>query len=390
VQISRNFKLLAILSVTVFANDQMIIESKQEVLKYSYEKAIQDTNKLKKDWINPATYQYIYNNDGDYTTQRSFINISQPIFKSGGIYSAIKYADAMEKYSQTTIDNQKIEIIKNIIDLGYQLKKLDITINKQKLLIDNAKLDIQRKKEQVLTGLLDTSFLDNAILDANTKQNSLIDLEYQKQTLQNNLSKISSKNYDELELPTLSLIDEKKFIDNNIYLKLSNEDIQNSYWVSRMTTANYLPAVNLTANYTNYHETDNSPKIAADESHNIGFNITIPLDIKYSNTIESAKIDYLKKKADQIDKQNEQLQDYKSTIAQIEALDKKLIIAKEDIELYDSLLVQMIEQRNVGMKTDSDVQTMENSKNIKALDIKTLDIEKQLALLDIYYRVASE
>lgn len=379
------------LALGVQANEDLIRDSKSTLLNYSYQKAIEDSSKLKKDWINSATYQYIYNNDGDYTTQKSYISISQPIFKSGGIYSAIKYANAMEKYTKTTIDNQRQELIKQIISLGYELKKLDITISKQKLLIANAKLDIARKKEQVLSGLLDTSFLDNAILDANTKQNSLIDLELQKATLENNLEKISSQSYDQLQLPTFNLVDEQKFLSNNIYIKQTNEDIQNSYWASRMTTANYLPTVNFVANYTKYHDTDNNPAFATDDSFsNVGFNITIPLDVKYSNTIESSKIAYLQKKATIEDQKNEQLQDYKTAIEKVKSLESKITIAKEDIYLYDSLLVQMVEQKNVGMKTQTDVQTMENSKAIKELDLKSLDIDKQLALLEVYYRVANE
>jgi len=379
--------ILPFLFSTLNSSDEMISQNKKDILNYSYQKALEDSGKLKKDWINPITYQYIYNDGEEYTTQRSYISISQPIFKSGGIYSAIKYADSIEKYSKTSIDTQKKEIVKQIIDLTYQINKLDITIKKQQLLIQNGKLDIDRKKEQVLSGLLDTSFLDNAILDSNIKQNALIDLEYQKTTLINNLAKISSKTYDKIDLPKLSLIDQDSFIEKNIYMKQSKEDIDSSYWVSRMTTANYLPTVNLTANYTKYHDTDNKQGLSEDGTTNVGFNITIPLDIKYSNTIESSKIAYLQKKSTLEDTKIEQLNDYRSAIAKVDSLKEKIKIAQSDIELYDSLLVQMIEQKNVGMKTDSDVQTMENSKKIKSLDLISLGFDEQLALLDIYYRV---
>lgn len=156
-----------------------------------------------------------------------------------------------------------------------------------------------------------------------------------------------------------------------------------------MTTANYLPTVNVTANYTKYHELDNNVKLT-DESSNVGFNVTIPLDIKFSNTIQSSKIAYLQKKATLEDTRIEQMNDYKSSVAKVDSLKEKLQIAKSDIELYDSLLIQMIEQKNVGMKTDSDVETMENSKKIKELDLKSLEFEKQLALLEIYYRITDE
>ncbi|NQY93303.1 MAG: transporter, partial [Campylobacteraceae bacterium] len=49
-----------------------------------------------------------------------------------------------------------------------QIKKQNIRIQKQNLLIKNAVIDVERKKEQVLNGLIDTSYLDNSILDAYT------------------------------------------------------------------------------------------------------------------------------------------------------------------------------------------------------------------------------
>ena len=376
------------LGSSLFASEESILsDSKNQILNYSYEKAIEDSKKLNKDWINPITYKYIYNNGEDYDTHKSQVNVSQPIFKSGGIYSAIKYAGSMGDYSKTSVDAQKKELIKQTLDILFEIKKTDITIEKQKLLVKNGEIDIQRKKEQVLNGILDTSFLDNAILDTNTQKNTLIDLQYQKQMLLNNLSNFTDSTYEELELPTFELTPNKEFMENNIYIKQQNEDIQNSYWMSRMVTSQYLPSVNFTADYTKYHDIDNSPTLTEDGTTNVGFNLTIPLDVRYSNDIQSSKIEYLQKKINLDEKIKEENNIYKNSVAKVESLDKKILIAKKDVELYDSLLTQLQEQLAVGMKTPSDVETMENSRKIKALDVKSLNIEKQMELLNIYSRV---
>jgi len=383
------FSLFLVASLSsLIASDDVLSQNKQDNLNFSYDKAIEDSNKLKKDWINPITYKFIYNDGENYDTQKSFISISQPIFKSGGIYYAIKYANSMEKYSTTSIDIQKKELIKQTINLLFQIKKIDISINKQELLIENAKLDIERKKEQVLNGILDTSFLDNAIIESNIKQNSFIDLEYQRVTLINNLANLSNKKYTEHQLPTLILTNSEEFINKNIYIKKAKEEIDTSYWMKNMITSNYLPTINFTADHTIYHEDDGNPQYQ--DTTNVGFNITIPLDIKYSYNIASYKIAYLQKRTALKDKKQEELSVFKNSIAKIDSLDKKIIIAKKDVELYDSLLMQMIEQQTVGMKTQSDVDTMVNSKNIKTLDIKSLDIDKQIELLEIYSRVENE
>lgn len=379
-----------ILSSNLFAQQNNILsDTKNKILDYSYEKAKEDSEKLNKDWINPITYKYTYNNGEQYDTHKSFISISQPIFKSGGIYSAIKYASSMGEYSSTSVDIQKKELIKQTLNLLYQIHENGITIKKQKLLIKNAELDIQRKKEQVLNGILDTSFLDNAILDANTKKNTLIDLEYQKHTLLNNLTNFTDKPYNELELPVFKLTDKDEFIKNNIYVKQQNEDIQNSYWLKNMVTSQYLPNVNFIADYTKYHDIDNNPALTEKGTTNVGFNLTVPFNVNFSNDIQSKKIEYLQKKLNLKEKIKEEDNIYKNTLAKVKSLDDKIKIAKKDVELYDSLLVQLQEQYEVGMKTIIDVETMENSKKIKALEIRGLNIQKQIQLLEVYSRISN-
>lgn len=389
----RKSKLLSLFFISSFsllnANDTYLSKTKSDILNFSYDKAIEDSTKLKNDWINPITYQYIYSNTENYDTHKSYISISQPIFKSGGIYYAIKYAKSIQNETTIGIDLEKKELIKQIVNLLFQIKKIDITITKQQLFIKNANLDVQRKKEQVLNGILDTSFLDNSILDANKQKNTLIDLEYEKKTLINTLATLSDKSYKELPLPILSLENEDSFLQNNIYLKQAEDEINTSYWFKNMTIANYLPTVNFTADYLKYHDTDNNPSLSNDGESTFGFNITIPLDIKYSNAIESKKIEYLRNKSMLLDKKIEEKSLYQNVQTKISSIDKKISISKNDIKLYKSLVKQIKEQLDVGMKTQSDLETIENSSRIKLLEIESLSIEKQIELLEIYSRIES-
>jgi outer membrane protein TolC len=372
---------------TLVASEDYLSQTKKDLLNYSYEKSIEDSKALKNDWINPVTYSYIYSDTENYDTTKSFISISQPIFKSGGIYSAIKYANSFKNQTNTNIDIEKKELIKQTITLLFQIKKINITINKQKLLIANSSLDVQRKKEQVLNGILDTSFLDNSILELNANQNTLIDLEYEKDTLINNLSILSDKKYEELELPQLSVTNNVDYLNNNIYILQAKDEINSSYWLKNMTISSYLPTVNFTADYTKYHDTDNNPSVIDEEIQNVGFNITIPLDVKFSYKIQSSKIEYLQNKAALADKKQQEKSIFQNSIAKINSLDKKIFIAKNDIQLYDSLVTQIQEQLNVGMKTQSDLDTIQNSQKIKKLEIKSLDVDKQLEMLELYSRM---
>jgi len=51
-----------------------------------------------------------------------------------------------------------------------------LKIKKAELSIDNAKIDIERKKEQFDSGLLDSSFLDSAILNKTKLSHQLLNL----------------------------------------------------------------------------------------------------------------------------------------------------------------------------------------------------------------------
>ena len=54
---------------------------------------------LKKDWLNPIRYNLNNEYKDNIKTLKSSLIISQPIFKSGGIYTAIKYANSVKQYS---------------------------------------------------------------------------------------------------------------------------------------------------------------------------------------------------------------------------------------------------------------------------------------------------
>jgi outer membrane protein TolC len=382
--------LIFILNLDASVQDEYyksLKKTQKDVLNYSYKKAKQDSLKLQKDWVNPIFYTYTYNKGDKFTTKKSSINISQPIFKSGGIYYAIKYVKSMKKFTKTNIDIQKKQLIKNLISLLFNIKNIDINIQKQQLLIQNSKIDIEKKQEQTTAGTLDTSFLDNAILALNIKQNALIDLNLQRQNLLNQLSTMTDKSYQDLPLPIFSIRDKKDFLNKNIYLKKEQQDIKNNKYIKKMTTANYLPSVNFTANYSKYHDLETKSPFSSDWEKNIGFNIKIPFDIKYSNKIQSAKLQYLKKKSDIQNKKNQEILIYKNALAKIKSLDQKIKISQQNVELYNSLLTQMIDLNDAGIKSQTDVNTMRNSKQIKILDIKNLKIQKQLQLLEIYSRI---
>mgnify|MGYP006988173102 FL=1 len=62
-------------------------------------------------------------------------------------------------------------------------------------------------------------------------------------------------------------------------------------------------------------------------------------------------------------------------------------ITKDDLDVYDSILKIINEEKDAQIKTQSDLDTLQNSQKIKSLDIKVYEIDKQLELLEMYVKL---
>ncbi|MBP7784215.1 MAG: TolC family protein [Aliarcobacter sp.] len=391
---SNKVKLLlcSLISLNLYASnddfDEKIISDKRlKSFELSKEQIQEDSSKLKKDWINPITYKYEKNLGEEYKTDRSLISINQPIFQSGGIYQAIKYADSSYSYASLDLEQQKKELVKNALNFLYLIEKTNLNIEKSKYTLENAKIDVNRKKEQVLNGFLDASFLDNALLTLNSTKNSLVDLKYQKQELINSFNNISSKEYTNFELPTFKMFNEKEFIENNIELKKIEADINKKGNYSYMTMAKYLPSINAYYTYSKYHETDNKPTIDKENDQTFGLTLNVPLDTRTFNDVQSKRIDYLKSKLNLENSIDDEKTFFKTKLEKLAMIDERLQITKDDLEVYDSILKIINEEKQAQIKTQSDLDTLQNSQKIKSLDLKVYEIEKQIELLEMYAKL---
>lgn len=390
---SNKIKLLlcSLISVNLFANsnfdDNILSESRKKSFDLEKEQATQDSSKLKKDWINPITLQFKKNLGDDYKGETSLISINQPIFQSGGIYQAIKYANSTYKYANLEIEQQQKLLIKDALNLLFQINKIDLNIQKTQLSLANAKIDVQRKKEQVLNGFLDSSFLDNALLTLNSSKHTLVDLKYQKQELINSFENIASGKYTDFELPKFELISKKEFIDKNIELKKAEAVIQKDKNYSHMTMARYLPSVNVYYNYSKTHYSDGKPNVGQTNDQTYGLSVTMPLDSRALNDIESKRIEYLKSKLNLKNKIDDEKSFFKTKLDKLSMLDDRLKITSEDLSLYNSILEIIKEEKEAEIKTQSDFDTLKNSRDIKLLDAKIYKIDKQIILLELYSKV---
>ena len=373
--------LVLIFSV-VSAND-ILSKTQKNILKNEKKQNEKSSDILEFDWINPLNLSYTHTKSDltspSQTTDMLTFSLNQPIFRSGGIYYAIQYAKANREFLKLSTSLKEKSLLKTAFTTLLSLKNIDLQIKKQKLLIENAKIDITRKKEQYLSGVLDSSFLNNAIINKNRLEIALLDMKSTKADLLKNFHTLSSLNYKSINPPHLKMVNIDSFIKKNIVLKNSRANIKQLDYLKKMTISNYFPVISLFANY-NINRTDYITT-KKDSYKRYGISVSMPLyDINRGKNIELQKLKYLKSKLELIDKINSEKELYKSIVKKIEFYKKKIELAKEEEKLYSSLLKTTKDLYSAGEKTLYDVKTMQNSLKSTRLDkiIYKNDLDKEL------------
>ena len=369
---------------TSLSANQILSNTQETLLDLSNEKIIQDTSKLKKDVLNPIRYSYIYAKDEKFgISKKSIISIDQPIFRSGGIYYAIKYASNLKNSSTLSLNIQRKNLIVQVLTNVYNIKKLDIQIEKQKLLLANSKIDLKIKKESVFNGLLSISFLNNALITVNKTKLSLINLEFSKNSLINNLKNLSDLKYTQIKLPKLDILNHKDFIKNNLDLKNSQLSLKSKDYLRGITNAKYLPSINVNYKKTIAHSN-------ALDNYNYGFSINVPINFTTINAMQSAKIDYLKQKEQNKLSKISQNIFLDTKILSIKNINDKIYLTKENIKSYENLLNQTQELSDAGLKTFDDIKILKNSLKNEKLNLNLYKIDEQIELIEIYKRVEND
>ncbi len=382
----RALTIFLFFTLSLFANDKILSKERLELFNLEEKKIKESSSKLKKDWINPINISLQKSYDKNFEATIATISINQPIFKSGGIYQAIKYAGNLDKYSSLNLKAQKKALIKEATKLLFNIKILEYQIEKQKKLLENAKINLNIKREAKSAGMVSETLVYDAIIDKEALEERIIDLEYQRDDLISKFKTLSNKNPNELELPTLKLISKKEFKERNIDLEIYKKDIivKNNFYL--MTKSRYMPTINIFYNYNRYLQNTN-PRIRDDTSYNYGFNIVIPFDVKFLNNIESSKIDYLKAKISYRDKLREERLFFENSMNRINQLSKKEERAKRAIENYNKKLENLNEDFSKGFITEEMVKLYKNKKEAKELDLNIYHLQKEIELLELYAKL---
>jgi outer membrane protein TolC len=375
-----------------------ISQYKTEQFNLDYEKSDAESSKLRDSWIAPLRLNYNYTKsnpeDQKLSSKTAAIRMDQPIFQSGGIYYGIKFAQASKLYTDYSIDVAKRKMIKEAIAILMQIKQMGLKEQKQELQIKNSKINLLQKEEQYLSGQLDSGFLDNAIIQRNVVIQALFDIQTAKERLISKFEALSDLNYQDAKIPYLELLDQEQFLKQNIVLKMNHSEIEKNLYKKDVTIAKYLPSLNFVAGY-NWNDSQQYLGTGIAIRNNVnyydyGFRISLPLDINTFRDIESAKVDFLKSKVIQKDKERELSALFTQVMNNIKNYNKKISLSSENAEIYSKLLKDTKDLFAAGYKTQYDVETLQNSLAIQKIDSKIYEIDKQLELLNLYEMYVNE
>lgn len=374
---------------------EILSDNKNILFEYDFRNNTAQSDTLEKSWLNPITLQYSKSFSKQFTDQTvstgSFsVGIDQPIFRSGGIYYAIKYAQALRHENDAIIRLKKREMIVSAIKTLFEIKKVKLQQKKQRLLIDNDSIDIEQKKESYESGLTDSSFLDQAILKHNVDKTQALESQMQLSSLRHTFSLLSDKDPEQVKTPSLKLISAQHYKGLNLELVRDKLAVEEKHYNAKITWAKYLPTVSVQGRYT---DADLNPLFARpgleEKYWTYGFTVSMPLNVNMLSDIEAAKVAHLKAQTEVIERKETIDAEYKLAQQRIKIIDEKIKLSKEDEKLYKKLYKVTYNLEQAGEKTRSETKMMANSLAIRKLDQKIYKIDRQIELLGLYAKVAS-
>jgi len=390
------FLLCSLVVSSVIHADELgdiLSDNKELLFDYQFQSNELESDILSKSWLNPVRLQY----SKDYSTQfigetkktgRYSIIVDQPIFRSGGIYYGIKYSQAFRDANIAELRLQKRTMIGDAISILFNLKKTKLEQEKMKYQIKNDIIDIRQKRDSYESGLLDSSFLDQAILKRSQDETALLEMELTLMELNQRFSLLSDKNPDNLKLPALKLMSKANYSEENLELKRDRFRAEQSDYNQKVTWAKYLPTVSLQGQYT---DGDANPFYInpdlKEKYYNYGFTVSMPLDINSFSDIEASKVEKLKAAVEVLDRKESVDEEYNWIRNSLNILDKKIVLAQKDEKVYKNLFRLTKNLADAGEKTSFDADIMHNSLQIRKIDQKIYKIDKQVQLLKLYVRV---
>ena len=342
-------------------------------------------------WIAPLVLESQYYksnvNDADNDEAKSIgINLSQDIYRSGGIGYEKEQAQVEKRLSQKIFKTQVQQINITVYEYVLILKVIDLKFKQLNLSIANKEIEILSKQERYNKGLIDISELDTSMLELSSLKNEMETLGVEKLTYIKELKILSDKSYSHIELKNFSLLSLHDFLERNA-VHIQKDEVEHKRLSKKIIASNYLPRVSVVANYR-YEESKYRKKIRNDKTNwNYGLSISMPIDYNQNKTKQIAQKELLFSNR----KYQNHLEDekifYTSVVDKIKLLENRIAHHTEAIVSYENLIDEVNELYVNGLKTEDDLITLRNTKESKRQDVLIDEINIKMSYLKLIKRL---
>jgi outer membrane protein TolC len=374
------------------ALEKILSENQESIFEYDVTSNALQSEKLSNSWINPVRVEYSKN----YSTQMGndhigtgtfTVRINQPIFRFGGIYFGVKYAKASQALNHSKIMLQRRQRIGDAVKVLFNMQKNRWEQKRLTYLLKNDLLDIKQKREHYQSGLLDSSFLDQALLKKSQDEAALLESQIRQVEFENQFANLSDKNPMKLSLPRFKFVNKKMYEKKHLASKIERENVELAQYNEKVVLTKYLPTISLQGQYS---DGDLNPLFASPNSllkeqyYTYGFSISMPIDFNALRDIEISKVAKLQAQIRAVEQNDVASREYDGVAKSVALIEKKIALAKANEKLYRKLYTLTKDLEGAGEKTALDVATMQHSLEIKKIDRKIYEIDKQLYLLKLY------
>jgi len=370
---------------------QNIKESQLDELLLQKEKSVLESELHKNAWIAPlmlsAEYYKSNVNDLDNDESKSIrLNLSQDIYKSGGIDYEIEQAKIEKRLSEKILKTQLQQMNITVYEYVLILRVIDLKFKQLNFNIKNKEIEILSKQERYNKGIIDISELDTSMLELSSLKNEIESLGAKKLSYTKELKFLSDKPYTHIELKSFSLLSRQEFLEKNA-VHIKKDEVEHKQLSKKIIASSYLPKISVVANYR-YEESKYKKNIRNDKTNwNYGLNISMPIDYNERTTKEIAQKELMLLTSKYHNRLENEKIFYSSIVDEIKLLENRIVHHQEAIVAYGNLIHEVNELYINGLKTEEDLIILRNTKESKRQDILIDTINIKMSHLKLLKRL---
>lgn len=383
---------ILVITTQIISSDFLLLHpQKQEIQKEKLNEIEALYKKQKYNWVSPLNLSLSKNktksvSGGTYTVDQAAIGLNQDIFRSGGIYYTMAFADKQRNYQLLTWEKDNNELYQQIYTTQVTLKRLNFQLKQSEYRLKNTEINLFLKQEQYKVGSVDMIELNNAIMDKNDQLKQIITIKESIVSTQKKLKELTPFSLEEINTPIFTMIDENEYIQQNY--AINQADLQNdlNFNQYKITKSNYLPklSINAEVGYQEYNQQTYNTDYDG-SFYSTGLSISMPLDFNSNTTIQEQKAAYLQSKLQIEDEKIAQKVAYEESLDLIKNYQEYIEVTKRNLALYEQLIFITKQGFKAGYKSGYDLQTIQNTQKIDVLEIKINETNIQLELIKLHF-----